>query len=140
MKKKHLAFGMSVCAVLIIALMAVAGFAATSSVTTIGDCATASVTGTGAAINVSIGFTPRSVIVSNIVTTTPARLEWQTGMAAASALRTLASATAANIVTRVTVSGISAYAGSSSAAKGFTIGADATVNISGDTLYYKACK
>ena len=140
MKKKYLVFGTIACAVLLIALMAVTGFAATSSTTFIGECATGSTTATGAAINVSTGFTPRSVLVSNIATTTPVKVEWFTGMTTASALRTLASSTASLIVTRITVSGVSAYAGSTSAAKGFTIGADTTLNISGDTLYYKACR
>lgn len=112
---------------------------ATSSVNCSGDMCVGSTTATGAAINVSLGWTPKYVIVSNPATTVPANMEWSTGMAAASALRTVASGTNSEaIMSRVTVSGISVYSGGTTTPKGFTIGADTVVNISGDTLYYRA--
>lgn len=133
-----------ILAVLLIALI-VAGVAfATTSTTCSGDACFGSTTATGAAINISLGWSPKYVIVSNPATTSPASLEWSTGMASASALRSVASGTAGAgtagvpIVTRVTVSGISLYSGGTTTPKGFTIGADTSVNINGNTLYYRA--
>ena len=120
--------------------------AATSSTTTTDGIAVGSVTATGSAINVSLGWTPRYVFVSNPATTYPTTMEWYTGMAAASGLRSTATDTAGDgtagvpIVSRVTVSGISTYSGSSTAAKGFTIGADTSLNINTNTLYYRAIR
>lgn len=102
-----------------------------------GQIAYGSVEGTGAAINVSLGFTPVYVKCVNIDDAgglTP-EFEWISGMAAANAIKVT------DTVTRnlVTSNGISTYAGSEgSAAKGFTIGADADVNASGETILYIA--
>jgi len=100
--------------------------------------ATGTVTGTAANINVSLGFTPRYVIVSNPSTTTVVKVEWSKGMAAASCTKFLDSATAGSIISKITVSCISEYAGSTTTAPGFRIGTDSDLNISGDTLHYRA--
>lgn len=94
--------------------------------------ATGTVTGTGSAINVSIGFTPRAVILIN--QTDPGVFMWTSDMADAEALKL----TDAPALTFPTTNGISAYAGSSSAAPGFTIGADTDLNAASDVLSYIA--
>jgi hypothetical protein len=118
--------------------------AATSSTVVSGDMAYGVVTGTtGTAIDVSIGWTPKTVIVTR-VTNTLVRAEWQTGMDAASCLKTSATGTSGSgaegvaIITLPTVSCISTYAGSTTAAKGFTLGTDTTINVTGATLRWQA--
>lgn len=103
-----------------------------------------SVAGTGAAINVSIGFKPKQVKVFNpndaggLFPT----IEWFEGMAAASGFKTKvvvdSGVTGNKSSDYVTSNGISQYAGSDSAPEGFTIGADADVNVSGETVFYMA--
>lgn len=89
--------------------------------------------GTGAAINISIGWIPDKVEVQNWEAADFARLEWYTGMAAASAIKTVTSTKSA-----ITTLGISAYAGSATAKPGFTIGADTDVNVSGESITWCA--
>lgn len=102
------------------------------------------VEGTGAAINVSCGFTPVYVKLVNIDDAggLAPTLEWFSGMGAGDALKTLKivdSGTTANASSQIITSlGIDTYAGSASAAKGFTIGADTDVNVSGETILYLA--
>lgn len=139
MKRMYLVMGI-VLAVLVMAIGVPVIEGATSSVeTNSGTLATGTATATGAAINVSLGWTPREVVVTK-VTNTLGEAKWQTGMAAASCLKHLDSATAASIITLPTVSCISTYAGSASAAKGFTLGADTDINVSGDTLRWRALR
>ncbi|RMD93749.1 MAG: hypothetical protein D6811_04320 [Alphaproteobacteria bacterium] len=91
-------------------------------------------TGTGSAINVSVGFTPARVEIIN--ETDPGHYIWTDTMGAGEMLK-LVDGTVA--LTFASSGGISTYAGSSgSAAKGFTIGADADMNGSGDTLHWVA--
>lgn len=97
-----------------------------------GEIFTGTTTGTGSAINISTGFTPAYVRVVNLVNGTA--MEWWYGFASAQSLKTLSTGAVSNAV----VNGVSAYAGSSTAAKGFTIGADANLNASGQPLYYIA--
>lgn len=94
--------------------------------------ASGTVTGTGAAINVSIGFSPRAVILIN--QTDPGMFFWTNDMDDAEALKL----TDAVALTFPTSDGISAYAGSSSASPGFTIGADSDLNAEDDVLSYIA--
>lgn len=89
--------------------------------------------GTGAAINISLGWLPDHVVVQNIEAADFARLEWYTGMTAAHAIKTVTSTKSA-----ITSLGISTYAGSATAEKGFTIGADTDVNVSGEALTWIA--
>lgn len=102
--------------------------------------------GTGAAINVSIGFSPRYVKVynNNDAGALFSTVEWWEGMAAASAFKTKSiadnGATALKSSEKITAGGISQYAGSTTASAGFTIGADADINASGETVYYIAVR
>jgi hypothetical protein len=87
------------------------------------------VIGTGAALNVdTVGFRPKLVRVVNAGATGLSRLEWFKGMADASAVKT---------ITNGTISVISAN-GITPRARGFALGADANVNISGEIVYYEA--
>lgn len=109
-----------------------------------GNYVVGSVAGTGSAINVSLGFIPDYVKVfnPNDAGSLWPTLEWCTGMAAASGFKTLKSVDSGSTgnasSNKITSNGISTYAGSSSAAKGFTIGADADINVNGETIYYLA--
>lgn len=101
-------------------------------------------TGTGAAINVSLGWIPSYVKVynNNDAGGKAPTMEWFQGMAAASGLKGLkvvdSGATGDASQAKVTVNGISEYAGSATAAPGFTIGADADVNAVGEVGYWVA--
>lgn len=108
-----------------------------------GNFVTGSVTATGAAINIELGFTPSYVKVVNISNATSATLEWIEGMPQAAALKEIeivdSGTTALASLNYVTSAGISTYAGAAgTAAKGFTIGADAHVNVNTNTLLYVA--
>jgi len=97
--------------------------------------AAGTVTGTGAAINVVLGFTPRYVEVVNVASGGLVTAKWFQGMAAASAVKQAAAGTTSVI----TSNGISEYAGSAGVeSKGFTIGADTDLNVSGEAMYYIA--
>lgn len=90
-----------------------------------------SVTGTGATLTVEgdlVGFRPRYVKVVNAAT--GASLEWFDSMPAAGGLLTVDHDTAQHSV--ITSAGISPTA------QGFTIGADGSVNVSTNMLYYVA--
>lgn len=76
---------------------------------------TGTVTGTGAAINVSLGFVPDYVKVFNITDADQVD-EWMTGMTAGTSIQTNAA-----VAARAS-NGISPFAGSATAAPGFTIG------------------
>lgn len=110
-----------------------------------GNFKAGSITGTGSAINVQLGFTPTYIKVwnPNDAGSLWPTLEWVTGMAAASGFKTKAitdsGATGNATDTKITSNGISVYAGAeNSAAKGFTLGADADMNVSGEVVYYIA--
>ena len=112
---------------------------ATTSTVVTGDMATGTVTGTGAAINVSLGWTPRVVLISNPSTTNPTVVYWHTSMGSAKGLKTVVTGTTP-AVSYLSSLGVSSYTGSTTAGKGFTIGADTDLNITGDTLMYEAHK
>lgn len=95
--------------------------------TTVGN-----VTGTGAALNVSVGYTPDYVLATNV--SDGSKLEWFKGMTAGHAVKTVAAGTRSII----TSGGISPYTGSSTAGAGFTIGADAQVNVNTQVIRYYA--
>ena len=98
-----------------------------------GHFATGQITGTGAALNVLLGFVPTYVKIIN--QTDVGSLEWIGGMPAASGLKT----TDAPSEAFITSDGISEYAGTIGAdAAGFTLGADADINGSGDQLHFVA--
>lgn len=87
--------------------------------------------GTGANIDIELGFLPTSVKVVNLESATLEQLEWYEGMAAASAIKTV-SPTGAR--TKITTLGISSL---SDTFLGFRIGADADVNVAGETLIWE---
>lgn len=87
---------------------------------TITKCGT--VTGTGAAINISVGFVPDYVIIANTTDGDTVDLWWN-GMAAGTSITIAAAA-----ITRAAPDGITAYAGSTTAGQGFTIGAGISEN------------
>lgn len=99
------------------------------------------VEGTGSAINVPIGFVPDYVEVFNYDDAGEKYplVKWWKGMADGSGLKINANSVA---IAKITSGGISAYDGSdtagSEAAPGFTIGTDADLNASGETLFYTA--
>jgi hypothetical protein len=95
---------------------------------------TGTVTGTGSAINVSLGFAPGYVKIWNVTDSKKGSLEWSSTMAAASGFKNLNDAYQAQI----TSNGISAYAGSTTAGVGFTIGADTDLNGASDVIHYIA--
>lgn len=98
-----------------------------------GHFATGTVEGTAAAINVELGFTPAYVKLINI--DGDATLDWTEDMADDEGYKFVAAGTNAQIAT----GGITPYAGSAaSAAKGFTIGTDADVNASAETIMWVA--
>ena len=91
------------------------------------------VTGTGAAINVSLGFIPTRVTLVNIANATT--LDWQDTMPAAAGVKTIAVGTQSVILT-LGVSTFPGVAGVSGA--GFTIGADASLNIATNVIHWIA--
>lgn len=91
------------------------------------------VTGTGAAINISCGFVPDHVVVFN--DTAGDNLEYFSSMAAGSAYKRVAAGTGS----KITSNGISPFAGSTTAAPGFTIGTDG-VNANAVTLRWMAAR
>lgn len=90
------------------------------------------VEGTGAAINISLGFTPSYIRVVNTEDGDTIH-EWFNGMTDGHAIKIVDGGAATNI-SRITSNGISAYAGTTTAAKGVTLGTD--VSESGKTLHY----
>lgn len=96
------------------------------------------VEGTGSAINVECGFNPDYVEIINIDSAAGfEKGEWITGMADPSAYKTVAAGTR----TKLTTTGIGSYAGAAgSAALGFTINVDTDLNVSGETIAYRAMR
>lgn len=98
-----------------------------------GHFKTGTVEGTGAAINLELGFTPSYVQLINI--DGDASLVWTDTMTDGEGYKTVAAGTNAQIAT----GGITPYAGAEgSASVGITIGTDADVNASAETLHWVA--
>jgi hypothetical protein len=135
-----------VFAVLLLAFALFIGPAAEQAEAQVVSCITGTVAGTGSAINVSVGFLPRDVKVWNFndAGTLWATIEWVYGMGNGKGFKTLK--TIDNGVTGlassafVSTNGISQYVGSTTAAPGFTIGADADINANTEVVAYKACR
>lgn len=106
-----------------------------------GSIKVGSYVGTGAAINIPLGFTPDHISIFN-GTDGDEKWDWFSGMTDGHALyeRSVTdNATTGNAsMSRITANGISAYAGSTSVAKGFTIGSALSEN--GKTFYFKATR
>lgn len=87
------------------------------------------VIGTGSAMNIdTVGFRPSLIRVVNAGATGLSRFEWIEGMADAAAVKT---------VTNGTISVVSSD-GITPRDKGFTLGADANVNIADEIVYFEA--
>lgn len=110
---------------------------ADSSTGQIGAVATGSVTSTGAAINISLGWQPSAVVVSRVSVTAANnfQLTYTDVMPNGSGVLHTAGA-----LTWISTAGISKYAGTVTAPKGFTLGTNASINPSSpaDTLYWEA--
>lgn len=89
------------------------------------------VEGTGAAINISVGFTVASAKFTNIDGL--CTLTWTSDMPAASGMK----AVTAGTISKITSNGVSPYAGTTALSEGVTLGADADVNVNGETLVYE---
>lgn len=89
--------------------------------------------GTGASIDIELGFVPDVVIVQNFEAADFARLEWYKGMTAGHAIKTVTSTKSL-----ITSLGITQLSTPTSGAKGFRIGADTDVNVSGEALSWAA--
>lgn len=89
--------------------------------------------GTGASIDVYCGFVPAHVQVVNIESATIEQLDWYRGMADASAIKTVTGTVAR---TKITSLGITPLgdAATDTTEQGFRIGADADVNVAGETI------
>jgi len=101
------------------------------------DTVTGTIAGTGAAINISLGFVPSYVKVQNISSATLESMEWWDNMPAANAIKTAGTTTVTRA--KLTSNGISPY-DVLSAPDGFTIGADADVNVATETLVWLAIR
>jgi hypothetical protein len=88
--------------------------------------------GTGAVINVFCGFVPAHVQVVNIQSATKEQLDWYRGMPDASAIKLISPAARSTIV----ANGITPLgdAATDTTEQGFAIGADADVNVAGETI------
>lgn len=102
---------------------------------------TGSVAAAGAALNISLGWTPEYVKVVN-VTDGSVVYEWFSSMTDGAALRSQnvvdTGSTGNASLANISSNGVSKYAGSSSAAPGFTIGSAIAVN--GKTLAWLAVR
>lgn len=98
-----------------------------------GQHASGTVEGTGAAINVQLGFKPAKVALYN--EDGLCELHWFNTMTAGHGLKRITAGT----LSKITSDGITVYDGTAAGdAAGFTIGADADVNVSAETLHYEA--
>ena len=101
------------------------------------DTVTGTVEGTGSAINISVGFVPSYVKVQNIDSATIESMEWWNNMPDANAIKR--AGTSSPAFSKLTSNGISPY-DVATAADGFTIGADADVNASAETIVWLAVR
>jgi hypothetical protein len=103
---------------------------------------TGTVAGTGSAINVSLAFVPTYVKAVNIGGAVTCEIEWFKGMAAAKGLKTVEIADNGSTTKKageyIASAGITVNEGSQAVTRGFTIGADADLNVNGETIAYMA--
>lgn len=90
--------------------------------------------GTGASIDIELGWIPDWVIVQNHEAADFARLEWYEGMTDAYAIKTVTSTKSK--ITSLGITPLGAAAGATM--RGFRIGADTDVNVSGEALTWIA--
>lgn len=108
---------------------------------------TGSVEGTAAAINVQLGFVPDYVRIFNYddAGSLFPTIEWWKGMTDGHALKTKSIAddgtTSNKSSEKITSGGISEYAGTEAGdSPGFTIGTDADMNVTDETIFYVAVR
>ena len=94
--------------------------------------------GTGASIDINLGFIPSEVKVVNIASATVEELQWYSGMANASAIKTVTGVVARTKITSLGITPLGAAAGDT--VRGFRIGADTDVNVSGEALIWRASR
>jgi len=96
------------------------------------------VVGTGNLLTISLGFQPDYVEIINVTSALGfEKAEWITGMADLSAYKTIAT----GVRTKLTTTGIGMYTGTAGVNnEGFTIGADADLNVLGETISYRAVR
>lgn len=93
------------------------------------------VAGTGAALNVQLGFQPQAVFLVNVAAGGVVSLFWQEDMGAGTGFKRAAAGDASQLA----ANGVSKYAGSEAAnSEGFTIGADADLNVAAEDIHYIA--
>ena len=85
-----------------------------------------------AALNVSIGFVPSKILINHVSNVSD--YEWNRNMDDGTANLRVTTGDK----TLVAADAITPYAGSASAAPGFTIGADSTLNTAADVMYFIA--
>lgn len=90
--------------------------------------------GTGASIDIELGWIPDVVIVQNHEAADFGRLEWYEGMSNDHAIKTLTSTKSK--ITTLGITPLGAAAGATM--RGFRIGADTDVNVSGEALTWIA--
>jgi hypothetical protein len=96
---------------------------------------TGTVTGTGSAINVQLGWKPDWVRAINYGDTAPTIMEWTSAMTDGHGIKTVTAGT----TTKLSSNGITPYEGTEGGdSPGFTIGADADLNASGEAIVYIA--
>lgn len=89
--------------------------------------------GTGAAIDVYCGFVPAHVRVVNVESAGLEQIDWYTGMADASAIKTVTGAGAAvDPRTKIAAGGITLLDDANGL--GFRIGVDADINVAGEAI------
>lgn len=98
-----------------------------------GHFITGTIVGTGAALTIQTGFKPDHVRVVN--ETGLANVEWFKSMPNGHGIKTITAGT----MSKITANGITPYEGSRGAdAPGFTIGADADINVATEVLHWIA--
>lgn len=99
--------------------------------------AVGTVVGTGATINVICGFKPRYIKIYNFTSATFETCEWWYGMTAYYGLKQKNS-----VFSQLTSLGLAQYSGTDAqgSGQGFSIGADADLNVDGERIYWLAVR
>jgi hypothetical protein len=99
--------------------------------------AVGSVVGTGAIINVKCGFKPRYIKIYNLTSATFETCEWWYGMTAYYGLKQKNST-----FSQLTTNGLAQYVGADEqgGGQGFSIGADADLNVASEVIYWVAVR
>ncbi len=98
------------------------------------NIASGKVAGTGAALNVSIGFKPRVVRLMNVAAGGVVSIDWNSDMGAGTGFKRAQNGDASQLA----ANGVTQYAGDETHTEGFTIGADADMNVAAEDIHYIA--